>query len=231
MGEVYRARDTKLERDVALKVLPLKAFDDGVARSRLVREARLAASLNHPAICTIHDVGELDAVVYVAMELVGGSSLADLIPAGGLPPDQVLRYGREMAEAVAHAHEHGIVHRDLECANIRVTANGRCKILDFGLATRQSQPLEPTRTSGSLDAPGVVAGTLPYMAPEALRGVTDTRGDVWSLGVVLYEMSSGQRPFRAGSVADLTSSILRDAAPRLPSHVPTGLAGVIDRCL
>ncbi len=231
MGEVYRARDTKLERDVALKVLPLKAFDDWVARFRLVREAKLAASLNHPAICTIHDVGELDAVVYVAMELVGGSSLADLIPAGGLPPDQVLRYGREMAEAVAHAHGHGIVHRDLKCANIRVTANGRCKILDFGLATRQSQPLEPTRTSASLDAPGVVAGTLPYMAPEALRGVTDARADVWSLGVVLYEMSSGQRPFRAGSAADLTSSILRDAAPRLPSHVPAGLAGVIGRCL
>lgn len=231
MGEVYRARDTRLDRDVALKVLPLRAFDDDVARARLMREAKLAASLSHPAICTIHDVGELDAVMYVAMELVGGDSLADLIPAGGLPTHQVLRYGREIAEGVAHAHEQGIVHRDLKCANIRVTANGRCKVLDFGLATRQPHPLEPTRTAASLDAPGVVAGTLPYMAPEALRGVTDPRTDVWSLGVVLYELASGNRPFRADSSADLTSSILRDPPAPLPSHVPPPLASVIEHCL
>jgi TolB-like protein/Tfp pilus assembly protein PilF len=231
MGEVYRARDTRLDRDVALKVLPLHAFDDAVARARLTREAKLAAALNHPAICTIHDVAESGSVMYIAMELVGGDSLGDIIPAGGLPVADVLRYGLEIAAGVAHAHAHGIVHRDLKCANIRVTPSGRCKVLDFGLATRQLQPLESTRTSASLDAPGVVAGTLPYMAPETLRGVTDMRADVWSLGVVLYELASGQRPFHAGSAADLMSSILRDPPAALPSHVPTELTTVIERCL
>ena len=185
MGQVYRARDTRLDRDVALKVLPLRAFDDDVARARLTREAKLAAALNHPAICTIHDVAESGSVMDIAMELVGGASLGDIIPAGGLPASAVLRYGLEITDRVAHAHAQGIVHRDLKCSSIRVTSSGHCKVLDFGLATRQAQPFELTRTSASLDAPGVVAGTLLYMAPEALRGVTDMRGDVWSLGMVL----------------------------------------------
>ena len=233
MGEVYRARDTKLDRDIALKVLPAASLAHGASRTRLVREARLAASLNHPSICTVHDVDEASGVIYVAMELVNGRPLGEMIPRGGLPPDRVLQYGQQVADAVAHAHECGIVHRDLKAVNVLVTADGRVKVLDFGLAARWTSELEDaTRSAASLDSPGVVAGTLPYMSPEALRGdAADPRSDVWSLGVLLYEMASGGRPFRGSTGVDVTSSILRDSPPPLPPHVPAGLAAVIDRCL
>ncbi len=233
MGEVYRARDTKLTREVALKVLPVGSLDNPTARARLVREARLAASLNHPSICTVHDVDESDGRLYIGMELVAGRPIAELIPKDGLAVDQVLRYGEQIADALAHAHERGIVHRDLKGANALVTADGRVKVLDFGLATRWGGDLEDlTRTAASLDSPGVVAGTLPYMAPEALRGEgADPRSDVWSLGVLLYEMASGHRPFRGATGVDTTSSILRDPPPPLPAHVGSGLRAIIEQCL
>ncbi len=233
MGEVYRARDTKLNRDVALKVLPIGALANPIARARLVREARLAASLNHPSICTVHDVDESDGRLYVAMELVSGRPLAELIGKDGLPGDQALLYGEQIADALAHAHERGIVHRDLKGANVAVTADGRVKVLDFGLAARWGGELEDaTRSVASLDSPGVIAGTLPYMAPEALRGESaDPRSDVWSLGVLLYEMASGRRPFRGSSGVDVTSSILRDPPPSLPEHIGPGLAAVVHQCL
>jgi TolB-like protein/Tfp pilus assembly protein PilF len=233
MGEVFRAHDTRLDRDVAIKLLPARAATDAAARARLVREARLAASLNHPSICTVHDVGEADGRVYVAMELVGGESLANLIPKDGLAMDEALRYAGEIADALAHAHEHGVVHRDLKPVNVRVTPDGRVKVLDFGLATRRTTDIEDaTRSAASLDSPGTVAGTLPYMAPEGLRGaMADPRGDVWSFGVLLHELVSGRRPFQGASGVDLTSAILRDTPPALPAHVPPGVAAIVERCL
>jgi TolB-like protein/tRNA A-37 threonylcarbamoyl transferase component Bud32/Tfp pilus assembly protein PilF len=233
MGEVYRARDAKLHRDIALKVLPAAAVANPTAKARLVREARLAASLNHPSICTVHDVDESDGRLYVAMELIDGRPLADLIGKDGLPFEQVLRYGEQIADALAHAHAHGIVHRDLKGANVIVAAGDRIKVLDFGLAARWGAEIDDaTRSAASLDSPGTVAGTLPYMAPEALRGESaDPRSDVWSLGAVLYEMASGHRPFRGATGVDLTSSILRDPPPPLPGRVGSGLAAVVQQCL
>jgi TolB-like protein/tRNA A-37 threonylcarbamoyl transferase component Bud32 len=233
MGEVYRARDTKLDRHIALKVLPAIALTDLAARARLVREAKLAGSLNHPSICTVHDVDEAGGTIYVAMELVAGRSLAAAIPKDGLATDLLFQYGLEIADALAHAHDRGIVHRDLKGTNVVVTADGRAKVLDFGLAARRTTELtDATRSVASLDSPGVVAGTLPYMAPESLRGeAADPRSDVWSFGVLLFEMASGRRPFHGRSGVDLTSSILRDPLPQLPERVPLGIAAVIHRCL
>jgi eukaryotic-like serine/threonine-protein kinase len=233
MGEVYRAHDVKLQRDVALKVLPPGALADPIAKARLLREARLAASLNHPSICTVHDVDESDGRLYIAMELVDGRPLCDLIGKAGLPSDRVLRYGEQIADALAHAHAHGIVHRDLKGANVLVAGDDRIKVLDFGLAARWGSEIDDaTRSAASLDSPGMVAGTLPYMAPEALRGEgADPRSDVWSLGVVVYEMAAGRRPFHGASGVDVTSSILRDAAPPLPAHVGPALTALVQQCL
>ena len=214
MGEVYRARDPRLDRDVALKLLPVSAGADAAARDHLLREARLAASLNHPHICTIYEVGESNGQAFIAMELVDGRQLSNVIPSDGLPLESVVRYGMQIADALGHAHDRGVVHRDLKGANVLVTTEGRAKILDFGIATRhEPHNQDATQTSG-LDQPGVVAGTLPYMAPEVLRGEgADARSDVWALGVLLYEMATGRRPFRAPTSAELTSVILRDAPP------------------
>ena len=136
MGEVYKAHDTRLERDVALKVLPAEALGDEMARARLVREARLASRLNHPHICTIHDVGESEGQTYIAMELVEGQALSSRLAEGPLPIDQVLRYGQQMADALAHAHARGVVHRDFKSANVVVTPEGQVKVLNFGPAKR-----------------------------------------------------------------------------------------------
>jgi eukaryotic-like serine/threonine-protein kinase len=258
MGQVWRAHDTRLERDVALKVLPAEALGDDTARARLVREARLASKLNHPHICTIYDVGEAvpqtpfvlsvskdeqraedtgsgQAVTYIAMELVEGQSLSARVVDGPLPIEQVLRYGRQMADALAHAHARGVVHRDFKSANVVVTPDGQVKVLDFGLAKRLSdeQLADVTTVSRhSLTAPGMVAGTLAYMAPEQLQGQpADARGDIWALGVVLYELATGKRPFQGQTGFDLTAAILRQPLPALPSSVPAPLAGVIERCL
>ncbi len=200
MGEVWRARDTRLERDVALKVLPAAALTDPAARARLVREARFASKLNHPNICTIYDVGEDGNQTYIGMELVEGQTLTARLHAAALPVDEIVRCGRQMASALAHAHARGVVHRDFKSANVVVTPDGQVKVLDFGLAKR----LAPddladatTLSRQSLTEAGAVAGTLAYMAPEQLRGqAADARSDIWALGVVLYELASGQRPFQ-----------------------------------
>jgi len=235
MGEVYRAHDEQLERDVALKVLPATGFSDPAARARLLREARSAAGLNHPHICTVHEVGEADGQAYIAMELVAGQSLSARLAAGRIPAEEVLRYGLQLAEALAHAHKRGIVHRDLKSANVMVTPEGRAKVLDFGLAKRSSGAElaeATTRSQASLTQPGALVGTLAYMAPEQLRGQSaDARSDVWALGVVLYEMAAGQRPFRGDTGYDLTAAILREPPPSLPSKVPVQLQAVIERCL
>jgi len=250
MGQVWRAHDTRLERDVALKVLPAEALGDETARARLVREARLASKLNHPHICTVYDVGEVDpstdsagspqassgqAVAYIAMELVEGQPLSARVADGPLPVEQILRYGQQMADALAHAHGRGVVHRDFKSANVVVTPDGQVKVLDFGLAKRltgEALTDATTVSQHSLTAPGVVAGTLAYMAPEQLQGqAADARSDIWALGVVLYELATGKRPFQGQTGFDLTAAILREPLPALPSSVPAPLAGVVDRCL
>jgi serine/threonine protein kinase len=234
MGEVFRARDEQLERDVALKILPASSFSDPDARSRLLREARSAAALNHPHICTIHEVGEAEGQAYIAMELVEGQPLSARLTAGALPAGEILRYGLQLAEALGHAHERNIIHRDLKCANVVINAEGRAKVLDFGLAKRVSENAmdEVTRSQASLTQPGTVVGTLAYMSPEQLRAQpADARSDIWALGVMLYEMASGARPFQGRSGFELSSSILNQPPPSLPEKVPIELRAVIDRCL
>jgi len=235
MGEVYRAHDEQLDRDVALKVLPAHTLTDETARARLLREARAAAALNHPHICTIHEVGEAGGQAYIAMELVEGKPLSALVPGQGLPVETVLRFGSQIADALAHAHERRIVHRDLKSANVVITPEGRAKVLDFGLAKRISgeELAEATTQSlASLTQAGALIGTVPYMAPEQLRGQpADARSDVWALGVMLYEMVAGARPFQGQTSFELSSAILNQVPPPLSPAVPTQLGAVIERCL
>lgn len=234
MGVVYRARDERLQRDVALKLLPADAIADDAARLRLLNEARSASALNHPHICTIYEVGEAGGQVYIAMEHVEGSSLSALIPADGFPVETILRYGVQIADALAHAHEHGIVHRDLKSSNLMVRPEGRVKILDFGLAARlqEQQATDATRSKLSFAEQGVVVGTLHYMAPEILRGEpASVRSDIWALGVVLYEMAAGELPFKGQTGFEVSAAILRQDAEPLPAQVPEGLQAIILRCL
>jgi serine/threonine-protein kinase len=233
MGEVYRATDTKLGRDVALKVLPTAALADKAAQVRLLQEARTASALNHPHICTVFEVSEADGVGYIAMEFVEGWALSDVIPGDGLPAEMAVRYGAQIADALEHAHQRGVIHRDLKCANVIVTPQGRVKILDFGLATRAAEEFtEATQSRLSLTESGAIAGTLFYMAPEILNGApADGRSDIWALGVILYEMAAGARPFHGTTEFALSSMILRDPPAPLPQHVWAGLRSVIERCL
>ena len=234
MGEVYRARDERLDRDVAIKILPVSNRNDIPARSRLFDEARAASQLNHAHICTIYEINEENGVTFIAMEYVAGRSLNAIIPPQGLPTEQVICYGTQISDALAHAHQRHIVHRDLKPANVTVTPDGNAKVLDFGLATRlRTEEIEEvTRSQVNLDKSEPIAGTLPYIVPEQLLGkAADARSDIWSLGILLYEMACGRRPFSGHSGFELTSAILRDPPPSLPEHVPAGLAGVIRKCL
>ncbi len=233
MGVVYRARDERLGRAIALKVLPAEKQADETARARLLREARAASALNHPHICHIYEVGEAEGQAYIAMELVEGQPLNTRIPAEGMPADVVLRYGAQVADALAHAHERKIVHRDLKTANVVITPEGRAKVLDFGLAKQMDEELQgATRSKGPLTQEGAVAGTLHYMAPEVLRGEpADARSDIWALGVVLYEMASGKLPFEGKTGYELSSAILHRSAAPQPARVPAGLRVIVQRCL
>ncbi len=234
MGVVYSAHDEQLHRDVAIKVLQVEAVADETARSRLVREARLASQLNHPHISTIYEVGDAEGIAYIAMELLEGRSLDLVLGSRGLPVETVSRYGAQIADALAYAHEHGVVHRDLKCSNVIVMADGRVKVLDFGLARRLETAEEGgvTRTLQNLTESGVIVGTPHYMAPEILRGgAANARSDLWALGVVLYEMASGARPFRGSTAIELSGVILNEPPEPLPTRVPASLAAIIDRCL
>jgi serine/threonine protein kinase/Flp pilus assembly protein TadD len=234
MGVVYRAHDDRLNRDVALKFLPEELNHDANARSMLLREARTASALNHPNICTIYDVGEADGKSYIVMEFVNGRSLAEQIPEGGLPAETVIRYGEQIADAVAHAHEHGVIHRDLKTPNIIVMPGGRPKVLDFGLAKHMT-PGEislKTQSISTLTSEGAIVGTMHYMAPELFRGEpANARSDIWAIGVVLYEMANGKRPFRGRTSYELSSTILHDSPPPLRENVSLGLRAVIEHCL
>lgn len=232
MGEVYRARDTRLHRDVAVKVLPAGSAADETARERLVREARTASTLNHPNICTMYDAGIAGERVYIAMELVEGVALSALLAEGALPVDRATRYAIQIADGLAHAHQRGVVHRDLKSANVAITPDGRVKILDFGLAKRTADAGDATATAVSLTEPGTIVGTVAYMAPEVLKGgAADARSDLWALGVILFEMLTGSRPFTGASVFELTSAILTTAMPPLPPTVPGGIASIIESAL
>lgn len=232
MGMVYRARDTRLRREVALKVLPAEPGDDQHAHARLLYEARAAGALNHPSICTVYEVSEVDGTPFIAMELVAGESLQTIAARGALAPDRVCRLGRQLAEALEHAHASGVLHRDLKSANVMVTPGGRAVVLDFGIAAHTPQWSEATETESLVDVVPRVAGTLPYMAPEVLQGETaDVRSDVWALGVVLHEMASGELPFRASTTSALIAAILRDPPRPLRGDVPTSLARIVRRCL
>jgi serine/threonine protein kinase len=237
MGEVYRATDTKLGRQVALKVLPAEMALDPQRLMRFRREARAVAALNHPHIVTIFSVEEAEGVHFLTMELVEGQPLDRLIPEGGLAVGRIVEIATALAAALAAAHEKGIVHRDLKPANVMVTGDGRVKVLDFGLA-KETAPVdagEATQTRGMQTEVGVVMGTPAYMSPEQVAGeAVDCRTDIFSLGIVLYEMASGERPFKGRSSAEVVSAILRDtprAIGEVRADLPADLARVIRRCL
>src|SRR6266850_848503 len=231
MGVVYRARDTRLGRSVAIKIVE-KLSDDSFARTRLLREAQHASALNHSNICTIYEIGEADGTPFIAMEFVEGTPLSEVIPSDGLPIEKVVRFGKQIADAVAHAHGKGIVHRDLKPSNIVITPQGLVKVLDFGLATRTWHEGAATAPTVQLTNPGTIAGTIAYMAPEVLQGKTaDARSDIWALGIILHEMTTGGRPFNGRTEFELSSQILREAPPPLAAHVPAGLSATVARCL
>jgi eukaryotic-like serine/threonine-protein kinase len=234
MGVVYRAHDGRLNRDVALKFLPAELMNDKNARALLIREARTASALNHPNICTIYDVGEQNGQNYIVMEFVKGRLLTEQIPENGLPADTVIRYGEQIADAMAHAHEHGVIHRDLKSPNVIITSAGRVKVLDFGLAKHMTagEISLQTKSISTLTSEGAIVGTMHYMAPELFRAESaDARSDIWALGVILYEMINGKRPFRGKTSYELSSVILHDDPPRLAENVPLGLRAVIEHCL
>ena len=231
MGVVYRAHDTRLGRDVALKVVGAQDRVGDRARERLLREARTASVLNHPNICTVYEAGEADGETYIAMELVEGQTLSALIGSDELAPETAIRYGVQIADALSHAHERGVVHRDLKCANVIITPDGRPKVLDFGLARRGAGDQGSGAGDETLTQEGAVAGTLAYMAPEVLRGeAADARSDLWALGVMLYQAVAGTLPFRGTTSFEITSAILRDSAAPLPSHVPAGRPPLSGAC-
>jgi Tol biopolymer transport system component/tRNA A-37 threonylcarbamoyl transferase component Bud32 len=242
MGAVYKARDPRLDRFVAIKVLTADSAADGERQQRFAHEARAASALNHPNIVTVHYTGTEAGAIYIAMELVSGRTLADLIPSHGLPLSQVFGWATQMADGLARAHKAGLVHRDLKPGNVMVDDDGRIRILDFGLAKtvdargpagRGSD--QPTLTSPPLTDAGIVMGTVAYMSPEQAEGrAVDARSDIFSFGVVLYEMISGRKPFAGDSRMGTISAILRDVPPPLSQSiggVPAELDRLIDRCL
>jgi eukaryotic-like serine/threonine-protein kinase len=241
MGEVYKAKDTRLARTVAIKVLPQSFSEDRERRARFEREAKAISALNHPHICTLHDIGQQDGIVYLVMEHLEGESLADRLLRGALPLDQVLRYGAETAQALDMAHRSGIVHRDLKPGNIILAKSG-VKLLDFGLARlREVETEEPSLLSSvpTQDKPltekGTIVGTLAYMAPEQLEDKdTDARTDIWALGLVLYEMTTGKKALSGDSPASLIGAILKEEPlplTQLQPMAPPSLDRVVKNCL
>jgi serine/threonine protein kinase len=240
MGDVYQATDTKLGRSVAIKFLPEAFGDDAERVARFQREARVLASLNHPNIAAIYGVEETNSRHFLVMELVGGETLADRIKRGAIPVEEALPMAKQIAEALEEAHEKGIIHRDLKPANIKVTLEGKVKILDFGLAKAYDrEPADavlsnsPTISMAATNA-GVILGTAAYMSPEQARGrAVDKRTDIWALGCVLCEMLTGKRAFSGETVVEVLGAVLR-AEPdwtSLPQTTPPGIRSLLKRCL
>ena len=246
MGEVYRARDPGLRREVAIKVLPAFFSQDPDRLRRFEQEAQAAAALNHPNILAVHQFGTSNGAPYIVSELLMGGALRQTLEHGPLPVRKAIEYGVQIAHGLAAAHEKGIVHRDLKPENLFVTKDGHIKILDFGLAKLRSQPLDlggagdgvgdgvaPTQTKPT--EPGMVMGTVGYMAPEQVRGKTvDHRADIFAFGAILYEMLAGKRAFQRPTSADTMSAILNDDPPgisQVAQSTPPGLQRVVHRCL
>src|SRR5499433_3715738 len=243
MGEVYKAKDTRLERSVAIKVLPQHLSASPEVRQRFEREAKTISQLSHSHICALYDVGNQDGVEYLVMELLEGETLGDRLGKGALPVEQTLRFGTEIADALDKAHRQGIVHRDLKPGNVMLTKSG-VKLLDFGLAKAIAPPVQSAVTSlptvmGSanenLTAEGTILGTFQYMAPEQLEGKdADARTDIFALGAVLYEMATGRKAFTGSTQASLISAILRDDPPpisQVQPMSPPGLDRLVKSCL
>jgi len=241
MGEVYLAHDTRLDREVAVKILPRSFAGDAGHASRFEREAKTLASLNHPNILAVHDYGQHEDFSYLVTERLEGMTLQEHLASGPLSPRAAVRIGVQVAQGLAAAHEKGIVHRDLKPSNVFITRDGRTKILDFGLARfseREEIPREDQSevvTAECVTTPGTIIGTVGYMAPEQVRGKkTDPRSDVFSFGVILYEMLAGRRPFQGRSEADVLASILKEDPPSInqaDAYVPPVLEALVRRCL
>ena len=239
MGEVYRARDAKLKREVALKVLPPDVAGDHQRLARFQREAELLATLNHPHIAQLYGIEETTGTTALVMELVEGEDLAQWIARGAIPLGEALPIAKQITEALAAAHDAGIVHRDLKPANIKVRSDGTVKVLDFGLAksldvntVSGTQPSDhaPTLTSPAMTMGGMVLGTAAYMAPEQARGrAVDKRADIWAFGCVFYEMVTGERAFRGDGMTDLLASVVRDQ-PDL-AKAPSSVRRLLQKCL
>ncbi len=231
MGAVYRARHTLLGREVAIKTIGLGLADEA-ARRRLIREAQHASILTHPNICAIHDVGEADGVPFIVMTYVNGRTLREMVGESVLTTRDALEYGAQVARALEHAHERGIIHRDLKSSNVVIDANGEAIVLDFGLARRLPDEADGQSREQTLTRPDALAGTLSHMAPEVLRGNrADTRSDIWALGVLLYELAMGQLPFTGRTPFETSCAILDDPPKPMNRRVPLALRLVIERCL
>jgi serine/threonine protein kinase len=238
MGDVFKARDTRLDRTVAIKILHTESEADRSARDRLAREARAISALTHPHICTLYDIGAHEGIDFLVMEYVEGETLAQRLVRGALPVEQALLYAVQITSALDRAHSSGIVHRDIKPANVMITRAG-AKLLDFGLA----RPVAPVAGAGGGEAlsatdltqSGLIVGTVQYMAPEQLEGrAVDARTDIFSFGALLYEMVSGRRAFTGDSAASVIASILEHEPPRLTTlqpHVPSQLERVASICL
>lgn len=231
---VYKGRDIRLDRMVAIKVLKERHPEDSSAWGRLLQEAKIASTLNHPNICTLYDIGEEQDVNYIVLELVEGKTLQAALNFGPLPTGTVFLYAIQTAEAIAHTHAAGILHLDLSSSNIMVTQSGRIKVIDFGLAKVMLE--ESTRRingfASSAWEVGGLAGTLPYIAPEILHGeTTTTQAGIWSLGVILFEMLTGKLPFAGHTPFELGMEVMTGSPDKLPSEIPSGLRSIVRRCL
>ena len=241
MGEVYRATDTKLGRQVAIKVLPTSVAQDGERLARFDREARTLAALNHPKIAAVYGLEDAAGAKALVMELVEGEDLSQRLARGAIPIGEALAIAKQIAEALEAAHEQGIIHRDLKPANIKVRPDGTVKVLDFGLAkviepsgAMASNSMSPTITTPAMTQMGMILGTAAYMSPEQARGKpVDRRTDIWAFGAVLFEMLTGTRAFEGDDVTDILANIVRGEPEwaRLPSETPPGIRKLLRRCL
>ncbi|HLE64383.1 MAG TPA: serine/threonine-protein kinase, partial [Pyrinomonadaceae bacterium] len=239
MGEVYRARDTRLEREVAIKILPANYSSDPDRLKRFEQEARATSALNHPNILTVYDIGTYEGSPYIVAELLAGEELREQLNGVGLTQRQAIDYAQQIAQGLAAAHEKGITHRDLKPENLFITTDGRLKILDFGLAKLRPQRNEAisseVATEKQITDPGTVMGTVGYMSPEQVRGqVADHRSDIFSFGSILYEMLSGQRAFSRETMAETMTAILREEPTDLNetnAKINPALDKIVRRCL
>ena len=244
MGEVYRARDTNLKRDVAIKALLPDVATDPDRLARFIREARILASLSHPNIALIHGIEDSSGVRVLVMELIDGPTLSERIARGALPVEDALAIARQIADALEAAHEQGIVHRDLKPANIKVRPDGTVKVLDFGIAKIVDPPAGSTAAAAGADSPtatgpvatqsGIVFGTAAYMSPEQARGqALDKRTDIWAFGCVLYEMLTARPPFTGQTLSDILDAIITREPDwtRLPAAAPEPVVRLLRRCL